>query len=1168
MNNNEHKHIIGNNLYNGSNSLLLSFEGSGTNNIYLNNILDTNNHNITATPEILVPLSASYEYDQYINLKNTMFTSSGYNFIYSPVFQGVKDLSNNKQTNFYLTSSHNLFDFIEDTGFSDSQFSFVFILSTENGFVQANDKHSYLFANAYNLANNTIFELEKDPIGNYKIWWNEERVFTVSREEPYNITLQQPIENDIYNEQNFQMLFSSNSAVRITTMVTNTADELIEKYISYDPNTFKLNTIDSEYYFDLLNYNGLYKIDGLINRGNEWVVYHNNVTTPHLNKTATIDHSRSLSGMHQNYLVSIPYKTKIKDNNVEVNFAGLKNFHHVEYEYAYVPVLSGEEAYFDTKPENLKLREYDKIFTGTNQDRGLENIFLGYTTEFAKPIYFEPDKVTYFHYPEVAPRLALSATGMEYIGSMPGTTPNRSDRIYKKMANYRRNIHWGNSRQWQNGTWLCSWLSGAADGSNKPMWVDRWYYPGYTTQKEALTAVNTTLCYYTPTGVDPIYIWDTPSQMTFDPGVWYKYIKFGNKSNEFIVETLKGNKYDALKLYYDDWNSRDVIDLSNKNNNGQIFPNWSENMASELDIDPQHKGNTALVLNGDNYVLTPYHDSYISDKDLSVNFWAYADDWNNAKSAPFVGNYFRGGWRMGYTNNFNTPVLYTIDKGHGFVIPFSNQGKRLGDCVLPKYNDEVATPVALAVDSNQYGYILDNNKNSLYKIDYDGIVLEGVNFGNTELISYIEIAPSGCQDLLFICANNGSCSAFELNCLELESTFDHGSSLSSFTLDLSSNIIYSNATKIIVDNDNTIWALSAGSVFREDELIVDDISINDIGCDKDNNIWGVRNNGSFFKLDLNNEELIEGDVPMAGEKYQLSFSYEWVGVSKDICTTIPGVKQESYNTFVYISDKTEGKIYKLTDNGILIQTIIPDQHIDVARYGKYDKEIMEFYIGGDFASYDYHRKYRYVANNKEPQIYLEYNYFNDILRSPLTQRLYYSAKDFPDTWHHMAFAYDYNNSTMTMYIDMSAVKTITHDPNTFIIQSNESPLVIGKYAGKHISFDSEIDLQNYGFAGRFDGLRIYDNVINNSDLRHIYLTKYNFETITWAMPTGKQNIIEEIERFFKHKLPNMKSQYYNIHITNLKIDNQQTKELIERAIRDTSKKLAPAYTELYKIIWD
>ena len=70
------------------------------------------------------------------------------------------------------------------------------------------------------------------------------------------------------------------------------------------------------------------------------------------------------------------------------------------------------------------------------------------------------------------------------------------------------------------------------------------------------------------------------------------------------------------------------------------------------------------------------------------------------------------------------------------------------------------------------------------------------------------------------------------------------------------------------------------------------------------------------------------------------------------------------------------------------------------------------------------------------------------------------------------------------------------------------------------------------------------------------------------MPTGLQNYLEEIERFFKHKLPGMKSQYYNIRIVGLGIEDQTIRDLVEDIIRNTVTKISPIYTELLNIIWE
>jgi type VI protein secretion system component Hcp len=70
------------------------------------------------------------------------------------------------------------------------------------------------------------------------------------------------------------------------------------------------------------------------------------------------------------------------------------------------------------------------------------------------------------------------------------------------------------------------------------------------------------------------------------------------------------------------------------------------------------------------------------------------------------------------------------------------------------------------------------------------------------------------------------------------------------------------------------------------------------------------------------------------------------------------------------------------------------------------------------------------------------------------------------------------------------------------------------------------------------------------------------------MPTGMQSYVEEIVRFFKFKMPGQKSQYYNIHLKGLQIQDVDVRQIIEGIIKDTIQKIAPLYTSLYKIVWD
>jgi hypothetical protein len=132
----------------------------------------------------------------------------------------------------------------------------------------------------------------------------------------------------------------------------------------------------------------------------------------------------------------------------------------------------------------------------------------------------------------------------------------------------------------------------------------------------------------------------------------------------------------------------------------------------------------------------------------------------------------------------------------------------------------------------------------------------------------------------------------------------------------------------------------------------------------------------------------------------------------------------------------------------------------------------------------------------------------------------------------------------------------------------ENPLLIGTNVGKITTLAYELNLNQMYFKGKIDDLRIYNTVLNNSDIRYIYLNKFDYHELIWNMATGNQNYLEEISRFFKFKLPGLKSQYYNIRINGLQISDSNTRIMIENIIKDNLKKIVPSYAELFKIIWE
>ncbi|MFA5754713.1 MAG: hypothetical protein WC905_05235, partial [Patescibacteria group bacterium] len=141
-------------------------------------------------------------------------------------------------------------------------------------------------------------------------------------------------------------------------------------------------------------------------------------------------------------------------------------------------------------------------------------------------------------------------------GAFAGSIPYRSDRIFKKQANYENNVPWGNSipENMQRGVWLCAWLSGNMnDPTQTPVWMDRWYDPGTLDSTYTLFVCSNSAVY------------DAPSILSFDPGVWYRYDHMGDKFNLQIVNSLC-----CMKLHLDDWGDDILIDSSGYGNNSYI----------------------------------------------------------------------------------------------------------------------------------------------------------------------------------------------------------------------------------------------------------------------------------------------------------------------------------------------------------------------------------------------------------------------------------------------------------------------------------------------------------------------------------------------------------------------------------------------------------------------
>lgn len=784
----------------------------------------------------------------------------------------------------------------------------------------------------------------------------------------------------------------------------------------------------------------------------------------------------------------------------------------------------------ELNPDQVHLRDYERIYTGTNQEGGYENPFLGFTTDTAS-ITFKADKSTYFHYPKTADQISLSATDLIEAGAFAGAIPYKADKIFKKNAGYENDTPWGKAlpENTQNGVWLCAWLSGNDSvPAQTPIWMDRWYNPGSLNSTHSLFVCSTSAVY------------DEPSHLTFDPGVWYRYDHIGDNTNLQIT-----NMVCALDLHIDEW--AEVSLDSSENGNDATLYNFTASMISS-GVNPVEKPlDDGLKLNGINQYGSVLFDSSFNTTDkLTCNVWVKSDDWQNQPSHHFISNGLRGGWSLGVNNGFFTPFNALITQ-NGSVV-FNNQtGNFYKDIGLPG----TPSPVSFAVDSELYTWVLDNGIYNgfkhLYKIDFNGNIENAVYFPTN--INLYDIAIDE-NDLVWVSNDQARASAFDAFCNQSTTSINNNKKL---VINSSNSLTAFDAIDACVFEDTYYWTInSLGDLYCNNGLVFSGLSASNVQCSKDYT-WALFDNDKVLRIDKEVSQLTNA----------VTFSIGTSATIPDISTlSISGrnifFTNETNEDYVWILQPNTEYLYKYDTSLNLIQK---------TNIVYVENSIQSPAVKGDASGYQWHRLFNFsnLQVSATPQIEaIAYTgtgtkYKTTIPVSILSQ----------SDWHMFTFSIDAVGGSMNLYMDTVLRTSTTLPVSSSIFYKYETPLLIGSNVGHINPLDVELNKINKIYhSGSFDDLRIYTDILNNSDIRHIYLTKFSFKDLVWGLPVGTQSYIEEIVRFFKFKMPGQKSQYYNIHLKGLQITDESVRQIIEDIIRDAIQKIAPLYTSLYKIVWD
>lgn len=368
-----------------------------------------------------------------------------------------------------------------------------------------------------------------------------------------------------------------------------------------------------------------------------WVSYNPDFFT----NTQNILPEKSVNDVNSNLLINSEYLQQT-NNTISVNALSLKNTNTPEnLQSRNNPFQSNKSPYF--VENDVEFRDYKKLYTGSNQTLGNDNITLGYES-YTTNIILPKDKISYFHIPQTLfpfSQLNINDSGLIEAGAIAGDHPVKSDKIFKKQASAKYTSPFGTSSDEDNGMYLCSWLSGGANPTNKPLWVDRYYNPSKITFINALTSRTLKAISYN-TVFDSLVqqvgyipdtdeVFDKPSDLIFEPGTYYAYHHYGPKDVANYIQTLQNVLVEKgiTKYFYTD-SSINYADASSLNE---------------------------YIFNGQQYGMTNSLSGIQESNQFTLIFDMYNSDWSKPFANQIIGNFQDDGFGL-FNENLITPTLF------------------------------------------------------------------------------------------------------------------------------------------------------------------------------------------------------------------------------------------------------------------------------------------------------------------------------------------------------------------------------------------------------------------------------------------------------------------------------------------------------------------------------
>lgn len=1104
---------------------------------------------ITLSNSNFTGVSARYQNDTTISVNTSNYTTyDDINLSIIDGFSGSKDTSNNYYSNFILSDKVDLNLFFslsgEKTEYPYSITTYLGLYTTgiilPKSYVLSTQVES-ISTNALRL--NFVTYDSDTPYHNYKVTFINAATCYITQV-VQDITMYLTYFESNSGSGEFLMvdkfindecnIFSYIYDSKQLQLILHKTVGGIEKYVGYDTLSNYLSMFNYVSGSDTYSVNSAFKIkynaDASLSLPCDWYSYIKIIDTNNLN----VNTERCVDNLRLNYLLNITNE-KLENNSLPLNIIPLKNDKDNKNALSRGSIINKDVG-------GVILREYTSLNTGTIQVKGSVDFNTTYSTN-TDQLLLKSDNLTFFYFPyESFPVIKLNINDSSLVnsGSIAGDSPINSDKVFKHKLLENFSLPFNNNTSESTGTYLCSWLKGGASLSAKPIWVDRYYNPSFISGIDAF-AYNTNSNYITDfakissaNNIESQYnIYDTLSNLTFEPGVQYAVQHLGSKNIAELISSLSAN---IVQKYF-----TNLYDILN-----QPY----ENTLNEVVVGNQY--------------YTKFNDSLQSTKikefnNFTLTFDLYAPDWTKPLGYQLLGNYNNYG--LGIFNYQNiTPFIITRNSNTVFCY---NTDLKLLDSI--SFANIITGLIKLDPVGN---FIVVTSDDVVNVVSYNSLIINQKYIANiskyTNFYSTLQYTYCWSKSNTPLKINNSTLDFELINIFNL--SFNVPAELS---LQQSSfypvndnvytipgyNIKYCNNKIYFINGNNGVKYLCVYDIDKNAVLIIYTSQIiNDYIVNEDGTLYVIYDNNklllsdNFYRIQTARGFPLQ---PFSTNTTLSSGTIQSIDFIRNIANT--GIVDEKLVFNIYTSNYTTiVTTNKIVDSNVLIENTTTLSNTD----GIYTYNISNF---------------NYSLANLTSSGKLEFrlglpNIYNET--DNLLIRYILDISTLASGYHNFAIRFDSANGVYSIFVDGKEVYQKLFEGGQY---SFSDILNIPFIGGNCIYYNNKtlsdyVTKSNYYFTTNlsFKNFYLYNNPLSYYNILLHLRQNYPISDIKFQLPTGKRNFVENIQQFFKFKVPGVKSNYFDINITNLPV-SADLKEILNVTIEDIINKNKPSYTLLNKI---